>query len=339
MYHIAVDLGGSKSQICVRNSDGEILAERKVKTSSVASCLPSPARVILETCAEAFHVADQIRDRDGLEPVIVPAVLAPQLGVGQRGVKTDIRDGRALSEMSCRMENLPSVHVPTLTSRDRKSMIGARDSLVKCRTALINSVRGWMRTHLLKPRSGTSETFPKRARTACLERPEGLPMYIEHQLAVIEDLNARIKELYKEITRVAAADEVAARLQDIPGVGPITALAFRACIDKVERFDKASAVASYLGLTPGERSSSERVRRLGINKAGAARVRVALVQASWVLWRTQPNDPNVLWAKQIAQRRGNQKAIVALARKLSRIMFAMWRDATTYIPPTPPVEE
>lgn len=333
MHHIAIDLGGRKSQLCVRDTGGRILSEKSCETRSIATYLPAgPGRVILETCSEAFAIADQIKAR-GLDVVVVPAVLAPQLGVGHRGVKTDVRDARALSEMSCRMETLPRVHVPSPRSRDRKSILTARDALVKARTSLINSVRGWMRTVLLKAGSGVPESFPKRVRQVCLEHADGLPFYIERQLKVIEELNGQIKASTLEIGTVAKADSVVSLLQSVPGVGPITALSFSSTIDEVERFESASSVASYLGLTPGENSSGARVRRLGISKAGAARTRVALVQASWVLWRTQPNDPNVVWARAIGERRGTQKAIVALARKLSRILYAMWRDGQAYASP------
>ena len=336
MDHIAIDLGGKKSQICIRSTSGMILKEFSCRTEEIESYLPhGPARVILETCAEAFAVADKISSR-GLEPVVVPAVLAPQLGVGHRGLKTDVRDARALSEMSCRMENLPRVHIPSLQARDRKSCLAARDALVKTRTALINSVRGWMRTVLLKAGTGIPSTFPKRVRSVCSMSPDGLPGYIESQLRVVDQLNQEIKDRTTELQKLALADPVVALLQTIPGVGPVTALSFVSSIDQVERFQDASSVSSYLGLTPGERSSGGSVRRLGINKAGAARTRVALVQASWVLWRTRPLDLNVQWAKALGLRRGNNKAVVALARKLARIMYAMWRDNKAYAEnPTP----
>jgi len=109
-------------------------------------------------------------------------------------------------------------------------------------------------------------------------------------------------------------------------------MAYGATIDEVGRFVDAGSLTSYLGLTPGERSSGARVRRLGISKAGAARTRVVLVQSAWVLWRLRPEDPIVVWARAIGERRGRQKAIIALARKLARILYAIWRDGQPYNP-------
>ena len=105
---------------------------------------------------------------------------------------------------------------------------------------------------------------------------------------------------------------------------------FVAAIDDPTRFQSAHRVESYLGLTPGERSSSERERRTGITKAGPSALRRTLVQAAWSLLRSRPNEPMVIWAMQIAARRSRFVAVVALARKLVGILFAMWRDGTAY---------
>ena len=121
MEHIAIDLGGRESQVCVRLPDGTVILERKVKTERLESFLKKRAasRVILETCAEAFGVADKAIEH-GHEVLVVPALLVRQLGVGARGVKTDERDARCLSEASCRID-LPSVHICSARSRARPS--------------------------------------------------------------------------------------------------------------------------------------------------------------------------------------------------------------------------
>lgn len=331
MKHIALDLGGRKTQVCIRDAAGTIVREFACKTPEVVRHVPSgPGRVVLETCAEAFAVADGLEQR-GLSPVVVPSVLAPQLGVGHRGVKTDVRDAQVLSELSCRIAQLPSVHIPSAKSRARKSLLGARESLVKARTMLVNSVRGYLRTKLMRVKA-TPKTLPTSVRAACLAHADGLPAFVEAQLVAIEALTEQIAATTKEIAAIADADPLLRRLRTVTGIGPMTSMAFAAQLDRVDRFDNASRVVSYLGLHPGERSSGARVQRLGIAKAGAKLVRSYLIQASWCLWRTRPLDPNVLWARSIAERRGVFKAIVALARKLARILYAMWRDKASYAP-------
>lgn len=333
MNHVAIDLGSRKSQFCVRSSDGQVLQEAKVETKALRTFLQTleKSRVVLETCSEAFVVAD-MANAAGHEVSVVPATLAPSLGVGQRGVKTDKKDAQNLSLASCRMEKLPSVHVPSALARSRRELITHRGTLVAARTMLVNSVKGWARAQLLSIPSGNTTTFPKRARSAALADPAGLPSYSERLLQMLDELNLQLSAADKELAALAEADEICRRLMSTPGVGPVTAMCFRAAIDDVKRFTSAHAVEAYLGLTPGESSSGMRVRRMGITNAGPARVRTALVQAAWSAYRTKPADPMVIWARKLAEKKPVQVAIVALARKLSGILFALWRDGTTYNP-------
>jgi transposase len=331
--HVAVDLGSRKSQYCVRSPDGEVLQEAKVETKALGKLFGQleKCRVVLETCSEAFAVAD-MASAAGHEVNIVPSTLAPSLGVGQRGVKTDKKDAQNLSMASCRIEKLPNVHLPSAVTRERRSMLTHRAALVATRTMLVNSVKGWARARLLSIPGGTTATFPRRARAAALAEPEGLPSYIERTLVVLDELNEQLSQADKELQELAERDETCGRLMSMPGVGPVTAMSFRAAVDDIERFKSAHALESYLGLTPGERSSGTKTTRLGITNAGPAKVRTALIQAAWSAYRTRQTDPMVQWARKLAEKKPVQVAITALARKMSGILFALWRDSTTYDP-------
>jgi transposase len=157
-----------------------------------------------------------------------------------------------------------------------------------------------------------------------------LPEHVERQLQAISCVNELIKAADKQVLQLAGEQPVCRKLMTVPGVGPVTAVRFVAALDEVQRFPNAHALQSYLGLTPGENSSSERQRRTGITKAGPAPLRRVLVQAAWSALRTRPTDPMVIWANQIATRRGMFIAVVALARKIAGILFALWRDGATY---------
>jgi transposase len=330
MQHVAIDLGGKESWICARAETGEILEERRCATSHLARYLKrQPAsRVILETCAEAFHIADAALEFEH-EVRVVPATLVRTLGVGSRRTKTDQRDAQILSEVSCRID-LPSVHIPSDIARERRSMCTMREQLVGTRTSLINSVRGWTRQHAIKVRSGHSTTFPDRVRAAALQTEDGLPEYVARVISLIAAANDQIAAADQELLQLAEANPVCQRLMSVPGVGPVTALRFLAAVDDIARFPTAHAVQAYLGLTPGENSSSQRKQRTGITKAGPAPVRRVLVQAAWTFRRSRPLDPVPVWASHIELRRGKFIATVAVARKLAGILFALWRDGSTY---------
>ena len=119
MEHVEIDIGGKESQICVRGSGGAIVLERRHRTAELGEFFSKrePSVVVLETCAEAFELAELARSANH-EVRVVSATLVKALGIGSRGVKTDVRDARLLSEASCRMD-LPSVHVPARQSRER----------------------------------------------------------------------------------------------------------------------------------------------------------------------------------------------------------------------------
>jgi hypothetical protein len=110
----------------------------------------------------------------------------------------------------------------------------------------------------------------------------------------------------------------------------VTATRFAATVDDVGRFANAHQLEAYLGLVPGEHSSGERIRVTSITKAGSPKMRWALIQACWVARRWARNDPMVSWARQVELRRGKKIAIVALARKMAGILYAIWRDGSTY---------
>lgn len=327
MEHIAIDLGGRESQVCVRSAEGTILEEKRCRTETLGTYLKKrPASlVVMETCTEAFGVAD-VAKALGHEVRVVPATLVRSLGVGARGVKTDRRDAQALSAASCRME-LPGVHVPSKRSRTWKAMYASRDVLVTSRTRLTNRVKAWMRGERLTLRQGRSApTLPAKVR----ELVEEVPAHVEQLLVVIEAMNEQIAEMDRELEDLAEKDPVCQRLMSVPGVGPQTSIRFVATLDDVSRFETAHEVQSYLGLTPGEHTTGFRPVRTSLTKAGAPRTRWVLVQAAWCAMRTRRSDPMVQWALEVARRRGRQVATVALARKIAGILFAIWRDGSSY---------
>ena len=335
MHHIGVDLGARKSQVCICTPDAAVVLERKLPTSDLCSWFGSQrekygdARIVLESCAQARFVAMSLIAL-GFDVCILPATYSKECGVGRRRRKTDRHDARSLAQASCR-NDLPRVHVASDQSEYAKSLCPARDALVRCRTLLINSVRGYARKSLLRIPTGRVTTFSKRVRTRMLSLPEGIPTFIESLLKTIDAATAELRELEKKIVGLVNNDPVCRLLMTAP-VGPLTAIRYRAQVDDVKRFHSAKSVSSYFGLTVGEDSSGEREHRTSISKAGNTAVRHLLIQSSWAAWRTRPEDPLVRWAKEIAKRRGVKIAVVAIARKLAGILFAMWRGDKPYDP-------
>lgn len=333
MLHVGIDLGGKESQICVRDANGEIVVEQKHFTRKIPQLVatwPAPCRVVMETCAEAFRIADAVRAA-GHEIRVVPASLVRQIGVGARGVKNDRRDAQQLSKASWQTD-VPSVHIPSHRSRELKAICGSRDILIRSRTMVVNNVRGWVRGQLWKLRGCTAVTLPGQLRAHAESLATALPEHVERNLVLLEALNAQVKAADKQLTALADADPICRLLMEVPGVGPITAVRFVATVDDPSRFPTTHRLQSYLGLTPGENSSSERQLKTGITKAGPDALRRCLVNAAWSLLRSKQTPPMVEWAVRIQQRRNTYVGVVALARKLAGVLFAIWRDGSHYAP-------
>lgn len=332
MEHVAIDLGVRESQVCVRNENGTILEERRCPTKELGAYLARRphSRVIVETCAEGFHVADQALEL-AHEVRVVPATLVQSLGVGARRTKTDKRDAQILSEVSTRVD-LPSVHIPSQRSRELKTILGMRDAIISARTKLINNVRGYFRTRAITIPRSPNAFFKAMDKLEKKEPTNVLETTIQRQLRMIEKLSEDLKEADKEMVQLTKQDPICSRLMSVPGVGPITALCFVAVIDNISRFKSAHHLEAYIGLTPGEHSSSDYKQRTAITKAGSTMLRKYLVQAAWASRRNLNPHVMVHWSLEVEKRRGKRVAIVALARKIAGIMFAVWRDNSIYMP-------
>lgn len=330
MQHAAIDLGSRESQICIRQPDGAIVEERKHPTRKLPELFKTwpTSRVVMEASAEAFKIADAALAA-GHQVRVVPGKLVRLLGVGDRGVKNDQRDARQLSQASWQTD-VPSVHIPSVGARQIKSILGARDVLVATQRNLSNNVRGWLRTQLWKPPGGTMVTLPQRVRDHARAGGHELPEHIERQLTMLTQVTEQVQAANNQARKLAKEHPVCPRLMTVPGVGPLTSLRFVAAIDDPSRFPTAHRVQSYVGLTPGEHSSCGQGGKRGITKAGPSELRRCLVQAAWSVMLARRSHPMLEWVRQIAQRRNRPVAVIALARKLAGILFAIWRDGTTY---------
>ena len=196
------------------------------------------------------------------------------------------------------------------------------------RSGLIALIRSLLRQAGYRLPGGSSETVARRL--AALRLPDGLAATIAPLRRTVAMVTTEIAGMDARLQTQAAADPIVARLQRVPGVGPIVALTFRAFVDDVTRFASAGQVSAAIGLVPREDSSAERRHRGHITKAGPRELRSLLVQAAWACWRSRASASLRAWVERLASRRGKRIAVVALARRLSRILFALWRDQSVF---------
>jgi transposase len=192
--------------------------------------------------------------------------------------------------------------------------------------------RALLRRHGYVVPTGGAEAFARRVMTLGVPGrllSEGGPL-----LALMRTVNAQLAYCEGEIEHISERDPRVRRLRTAPSLGPVTAAAFVATLDKAARFRRAHQVEAYLGLVPGEWSTGEGQRRGRITKTGNTRMRWLLIQAALSIMRLR--DPRAVglrtWALRIAARRGRTVAAVALARRRAGILWAMLRDEASYEP-------
>ena len=280
--------------------------------------------MLLEASTESEWVARHL-EALGHTVIVADPNYAPMYATRARRVKTDRRDARTLAE-ACRLGAYRPAHRLSDARRHVRAELAVRDALVRTRTRY----KALVRRDGLRVAGSESERVAERI--AALELSATLAGELAPLFALLAPLNAEIAAADCRIAALTAADPIVTLLTTAPGIGPITASALVATIDDITRFRSAHEFEAYLGVVPGERSSGEK-RRVGrITKAGNARTRWLLVEAAWRIVRSRSEETATLraWASGIATRRGKRVAVVALARRLAGILYAMWRDGARY---------
>lgn len=248
--------------------------------------------------------------------------------------KSDERDARILGLMY-RLE--PRL-LHRIFHRGEKAQVDlerikARNLLVETRTTLINHVRAAVKGVGERIATCSACCFHKKART---QVPELLSGALEPVLQAIEDLSGQIDQLDKEIKRLCATDYPQTRwLQQVPGVGPVTALAYVLTLEDPGRFAKSRSVGAFLGLVPRRDQSGETDKQLRITKAGNSYLRQLLVSCShYILGPFGPDSDLRRHGLRLAARGGKnakKRAVVAVARRLAVLLHRLWTDQANYV--------
>jgi transposase len=331
MDTIGIDLHKRESQLCIIVADGTITERRIVTSRERFEALfggRAPARILLEASTESEWVA-QLLERLGHAVIVADPNYAPMYATRARRVKTDKRDARTLAE-ALRLGAYRVAHRLSAERRHVRAELAVREALVRTRTRYVSLAKAFVRRDGLRVAASESHLVAKRI--AALELPPMLAAELLPLFQVLAPINEQITAADRRIMSLTETDPAVALLTTAPSIGPITAAAIVATIDDVTRFRSAHQFEAFLGLVPGERSSGEK-RRVGrITKAGNSRARYLLVEAGWRILRSKDAETAALraWADAIATRRGKRIAVVALARRLAGVLYAMWRDDRAY---------
>ncbi len=327
-------MGGKRSAVCVIDAAGKIVWRGMVDThpemieAALKRFSGKFSKVRLETGPFTPHLFRSLAAM-GYPMVCMDARRAAD-AIKSRRIKSDKGDAWALAEM-LRTGWFTSVHVKSVDSHRLKTLLGARDQLVKVKRPLGNQTRGLLRPFGIKlPSRAGMKKFAEAAYHATRNDPL-MHASIKALLEALASIEAQLAKLDDELKELSRRNEIAWRLMSVPGVGPITALAFIAAIENVERFRRTRDIGAYLGLTEKRYQSAETDIGMGISKQGDAMARHYLYEAANVLLTTVKKRFALRnWGLKLIKTIGPKRARVAVARKLAVLMGRMWKDGVHF---------
>jgi transposase len=338
---VGVDLAKTVFELAVANGQWRIIARQRLNRAQFTRFLTqtAPTHVVMEACGMAHYWGRVAQQRGHRVTLVPPSYVRPYV----RRNKTDRADAEAILE-AVRSGEMPSVPVKRVEQQALVAVHRVRAQWMTTRTARINTLRGILREHgVLLPAGARAavQAVPLVLAEAQTTLPRHLRTVLTTVHAEIRALETRLAELERELRALADADPVVARLLTIPGIGVLTATALVGSVGHVHAFRRARQFASWLGLTPREHSSGTRRRLGGISKRGDVYLRcllthgarAVLVAAQRRRAAAQPLTRLHDWALTVRDRRGHNKATMAVANKLGRTVWAVWHKDVPFTVP------
>lgn len=324
---VGIDLAKNVFQVCVIALNGSVLFNKKFSRNKFLEWLKDlePTTVALEACGTGHFWGRKLQAAGH----IVRLIPAQHVKAFCRVHKSDKGDALAITEAAQR----PKMHfvpVKTLGQQDLQLLGRVRSKLVSQRTELISQVRG------LAGEYGV--TFPV-SRAAFMT---GLPLALEdadngltrlarfalrNALEDIRALDTRLAALATQTAAAAKQEPAYERLLTVPGFGPVVAPAFIAAVGNGQQFEHGRDVSAWLGIVPKQQGTGGKVQLMRISKNGDRELRTLLIHGARAVlrWVDRRDDPMSRWLLSLRARRGEARAIVALANKLARIGWAVLR--------------
>lgn len=329
---IGLDLAKNVFQVHGVDAAGQVTMRRKLRRSQVERFFAelAPCVVGLEACGGAHHWA-RVLGRLGHEVRLMPAhYVKPYV----KRNKTDGRDAEAI----CEAMDRPTMRFVAVKSEEQQAIVAlhrTRGLLVRQRTMTANALRAGLAEFGIvaaQGNAGLRKLMQELAAGHC-SIPELARAALSFLAVQWENLDGAVRDLERRIARVARQQEAARRLMEIPGVGPLSASAFAAKVPDVSMFRTARDFAAWLGLTPRQKGTGGKPRSGAISKQGDRTLRQSLIMGGRAQLaharRIGIKDP---WLRALLARRPFKVAVVALAARMARIIWALLKTGERYRP-------
>jgi len=322
---IGVDLAKNVFQVHGVDLRGKTVLRKQLRREQMVEFFAklSPCLVGMEACGSAHHWARVLQGQGHTVRVIASQFVKPYV----KSNKNDAADAEAICEAVAR----PAMRFVPVKSVEQQAVLAvhrARQGFVKARTAQANQIRGLLAEFgLVIPRGlwHIRQRVPALLERAADALPLALRHLIERLLTHLRELDRQVAELEVQIQAWHRSSELSRRLEQIPGIGPLTASALVASIADARSFDSGRQLAAWLGLVPRQSSSGGKPLLLGMSKRGDVYLRTLLIHGarSAILAAQRKVGATNTWLAQLLQRRHPNVAAVALANKNARTVWAL----------------
>lgn len=327
---VGIDLAKNVFAVHAVDRDGRVVLRRLVGRGKLAGLIAQlpPSLIGMESCTGAHEWARRFQALGHSVRLMAPMFVAPYRKSG----KNDGNDAEAICEAVSR-PNMRFVPIKTLDQQALLTLHRVRQGFVVERTAVVNRIRGLLAEFGVVIPQGV-ESLRRELSAHCETLPSLAARAIRDLRQHLRVLDIRIGEYDLELKRLASANEDARRLQTIPGIGPISASAIVATVGSAAEFRNGRQFAAWLGLTPRQCSSGGKNRLGHISKRGDAYLRMLLVLGARSVLQTARRHTDRLsrWVQSIHARCGYHKAIVAVAAKNARIVWALMAKKERFTP-------
>lgn len=331
---LSIDLAKDVFQLYGVNEQHQGVLEKRIHSrqkftefvAKLGSC-----EIVMEACGSANYWARKFSSFGCDVKLISPQYVKPYI---QRN-KNDFRDSKGIMEASF-WAGTPYVTPKTIEQQDIQSLLRIRSGYLDMRTMVSNQIRGLMKEYGVFVKTGYQSLCNALPEIIERDNENGLSLkmkeLIEEQYTMMLILDEKIDALDIQIKKQSTENETCKRLQEIEGIGPITALAIIALVGDGKGFKNGRHFAAYLGLVPKQHSSGNRERLLGISKRGDGYLRELLIHGgrAVTLNCSKKTDTRSLWVNRIKGIGGMNKAAVAVANKNARIAMAMLLSGEHY---------
>ena len=329
---IGLDIAKSVFHLYAANKMGRYVKKKQLKRKQVLPYFArlEPCVIAMEACGGANYWAREMKDLGHEVKLIAPQYVKPYV----KGNKNDYNDAEAIAEAAQR-PTMRFVPIKSVEQQDIQNLHRQRERIKKARTALVNQVRGLLAEYGIVINKGVAAV--RKGLPGILEDAEnGLTMRSRELFAdLLEELrllDERFKHSDKQIEASNRGNEVCQRLDEILGVGPITASAVYAAAGDGKDFVNGRHFSAWIGLVPGQHSTGGKTTLLGISKRGNAYLRTLFIHGARAVLQhsATKTDRFSLWAQALLERRGYNKACVAVANKMARMAWVIMAKGETY---------